>query len=181
MPKRISGKFQELENHVYTRQEMEAITGIPLDNKNFKRGVEMWLETYGYEYEITSPRGGNFIITGRANDANTRLHIMMMDDLGLDRQTQPAEFAYYIYFLMTYPQAEIMPLVEQRRLINELYDRTYGANTFQTWAEKLDAAGAMTIDYNRRNYWKTVAIVEEIGGEMVRTDKKKRSFNFVFF
>ena len=176
MPKRISGKFQKLENRVYTRQEMEAITGIPLTNKNFKRGVEIWLETYGYEYEITSQRGGNFIITGRADDASTRLQTMMIDELGLDRQTQPAEFAYYIYFLMTYPQAEIMPLVEQRRLINELYDRTYGANTFQTWANRLDKAGVITIDRNTRNYWKTVAIVEKIGGEMIRTDKKKRIY-----
>ena len=155
MPKRISGNYQSLDCRINTRQEMEVITGIPQSSHNFKRSVEKWLETYGYTYEMTQQRGGDFRITGRAETAEERLHTLMIDEMGFDRQTQPAEFAYYIYFLMTYPNAEWMPLVEQRERINALFGRSFGDSTIQTWQSKLQAAGVVDVDASK-NYWKTL-------------------------
>ncbi len=170
MPKRISGKNQQLEKRLYTRQEMSAITGIPLDSHNFKRSVEIWLETYGYSYEVTRPRNGDFLITAIPQTAEQRLHTLMIDEMGLDRQTHPAEFAYYLYFLMTFPNAEVMPFVEQRDLINKLYGRSYGDNTASTYMKKLVEAKVVDVLLGR-NYWKTVAIKNENGertGETTR-------------
>ena len=53
MPKRKSGCFQPLEKKLYTRQEMAALTGIPLENKNFKSRYRinlslLWLERRKY-------------------------------------------------------------------------------------------------------------------------------------
>lgn len=155
MPKRISASHQPLENRVYTRAEMETITAIPQTNHNFKRAVEKWLETYGYTYELTQQRGGDFHIISRKETAEQRLHTIMIDELGLDRQTQPTEFAYYIYFLMTYPNAEWMPLVEQQQRISKLYGRSYGDSTIGTWQKKLEAAGVVDRDASK-NYWKTI-------------------------
>lgn len=170
MPKRISASHQPLENRVYTRSEMETITAIPQTNHNFKRAVEKWLETYGYTYEMTRQRGGDFRIIGRKETAEQRLHTLMIDELGLDRQTQPAEFAYYIYFLMTYPNAEWMPFVEQLERINALYGRDFGISTIQTWQRKLQTAGVVDVDTSK-NYWKTLR--EERGKHRVFIKDRK--------
>ena len=175
MPRRKSGCFQPLEKKLYTRQEMAALTGIPLENKNFKRSVETWLTTYGYTYELTSPRGGDFRITGTPQTAEQRLHTLMIDEMGLDRQTQPREFAYYIYFLMTYPNAEIMPLVEQNELISKLYGRSFGNSTIYTWQRKLQEAGVVDVR-PERHYWKTKAVMETVNGQEVPTDRRIRVF-----
>lgn len=175
MPRRKSGCFQPLEKKLYTRQEMAALTGIPLENENFKRSVETWLTTYGYTYELTSPRGGDFRITGTPQTAEQRLHTLMIDEMGLDRQTQPREFAYYIYFLMTYPNAEIMPIVEQIELIHKLYGRSFGISTLYTWQEKLQAAGVVD-KLPEKHYWKTCAEQIERNGEVCRTGRKYRVY-----
>ncbi len=176
MPRRISNKYQSLDERIYTREEMESITGIPQSNHNFKRCVETWLETYGYSWEMTRTRGGDFRITSKAETAEQKFHTLMIDTLGLDRQTQPAEFAYYIYFLMTYPNAEVMPLVEQQERINQIYGRSFGSSTIQTWQNKLQAAGVVDKDMSK-NYWKTVSVraVDE-NGEVFHTGRKERYF-----
>ena len=106
-----------LEKRAYSREEISEITGIPRvyqsgnANGNFISRVRERLENW--HYSVETPRGGAVIITGQPETALNRLHEIMMRKLDFDVQVRPRDFACFMHFMMTVPDADCMPMDER--------------------------------------------------------------------
>lgn len=151
----------KLELRAYSRDEIAAITGIPLvyskgnANQAFIGRVREKLKRWGYSCE-TPPRGP-VIITSMPPTAEEQLAEMMMRDLNLDCQTDTTNFACFIHFMLTEEGAESMPWLERESRINEIYGFDINPRTLSRYANRLIKQGAMIPPQPSQadQWWKT--------------------------
>ena len=172
--------MQQLELRAYTRDEISAITGIPLvyasgkSNSNFIGRVQERLKNWHYECE--TPHGGAVIITKQPTTALDRLHEIMMRKLDFDKQVSPREFAAFMHFMMTVPNAMCMPVEERLSIINQRYKPVcLSKSTLERWVNSLEECEAMLTDGTVR--WKTAKVDDRLsrtlpdGGETAREER----------
>lgn len=159
-----------LEKRAYSREAISEITGIPQiyesgnENKGFIGRVRERLENW--HYSVETPRGGSVIITGQPEAALDRLHDIMMRKLGLDIQVRPREFACFMHFMMTVPDADCMPVEDRLDYINQNYKPVnLSKSTLERWTESLSDCQALIIDGQSAVRWRT----EKINGNYLRT------------
>lgn len=159
-----------LEQRAYSRREISEITGIPQNykdgrvNRNFIGRVRERLENW--HYEVETPRGSAVIITRQPETALDRLHEIMMRKLGFDIQVRPLEFACFMHFMMTVPDADCMPIEERLDFINQNYKMVcLSKSTLERWIESLSDCHALIIDNHAAVRWKS----EKINGRVSRT------------
>ena len=159
-----------LEQRAYSRREISEITGIPQiyedgrANRNFIGRVRERLENW--HYEVVTPRGDAVIITGQPETALDRLHDIMMRKLDFDIQVRPREFACFMHFMMTVPDADCMPVEERLDYINQNYQPVcLSKSTLERWTESLSDCQALIIDGQSAVRWKS----EKINGKISRT------------
>ena len=133
-------------------------------NGNFISRVRERLENW--HYECDTPHGGPVIITKQPETAQDRLHDIMMRKLGFDVQVRPDEFACFMHFMMTVPDADCMPVEERLDYINQNYKPIcLSKSTLERWTESLEISEALYADPQAKVRWKT----EKIAGNYIRT------------
>ena len=159
-----------LEKRAYSRDEISAITGVPrvtangATNKHFRDTVETRLTNWHYEYIVQ--HGGDFIITQTPTTALDRLHEIMMRELRFDKQVSPRDFAAFLHFMMTVPDADCMPMEERLDYINGVYQPVcLCKSTLERWTASLEKAEALGIAGHAQVRWKT----KKINGLYYRT------------
>ena len=159
-----------LEKRAYSRDEISAITGVPrvtangATNKHFRDTVETRLTNWHYEYIVQ--HGGDFIITQTPTTALDRLHEIMMRELRFDKQVSPRDFAAFLHFMMTVPDADCMPMEERLDYINGVYQPVcLSKSTLERWTAGMEDAEALGCAGHAQVRWKT----EKINGLPYRT------------
>jgi len=86
--------MKKLEFRFYSLDEIAAATGKTERGDNFKRDTERLLARKGYSYEWHKGRG--VTILSRDTSAQRRLKTLLVKRLGMNPDTNPVDFAYFI-------------------------------------------------------------------------------------
>jgi len=145
--------MKRLEFRFYSLDEIAAATGKTERGDNFKRDTERLLARKGYSYEWHKGRG--VTILSRDTSAQRRLKTLLVKRLGMNPDTNPVDFAYFIMALSWIDGFDNAPWATKLNLLNECFGLCTCESTLHRWAAKLYQSGNAT-RFEKGALWKTI-------------------------
>lgn len=141
-----------LEKKFYTLDEIAQVVGRER-NKQFSRDCQNDLSKWQYEYQWHKRRG--VIITGLPFTSEEKLTSLLRNELKLDKQVEPYEFACFITALSFSNNFVSMPWDSRTAFFNQYYGNKVTQSTLKHWMKKLVDSGNVE-RFKKGALWKTV-------------------------
>ena len=149
----------QLQEKVYSKNELADILGINAKDKNFKRNLVNTLTKWGYGFEF--PPYSKTITITYVPEGENKLTEILVREYGIDIQVNAVEFACFLHAFTYIDGFVSMPWGEREEKLKEVYGIEVCDKTLRNWGNKLLAAGTlMKSDYDK-TYWKSTKISDE--------------------
>ena len=142
-----------LEKRFYPRQEIAEIVGIAdLHDKHFAEKVKRYLNNRGYGYNYS--RNG-VTISRTPQTAEEQLAFLLVEDVGIDIQTNAYDFACFITAFSVIGSFDSMPWASRTAFFNQHYNNRVSQATLQRWMRRLTESGNAE-RFSKGALWRTV-------------------------
>ena len=145
--------MEQLELRFYPREEIADALSVKITSHNFKRDVENTLSKWGYGYNYLNRRGVE--ILSKPDTPKEKLAEIIYRGLGIDIQTNPLQFAFFITAFTDIEGFACQPWAQR---VEEYYKR-YGVlvsdRTLRNWCHQLIEQGAIAVMGGEYSAWRT--------------------------
>lgn len=147
--------MKQLELRSYPRAEIAEVLSVNInDSKHFKRNVENKLSKWGYGYDYDTPA---VEILSKPETPEERLSELLIREYGIDVQTNPILFAYYITAFWDIEGFNCMPWAERANAYYKQYSIWVDDRTMRNWNSRLISRGVI-VKSIQGIAWKTVIL-----------------------